>query len=191
MNNRYTSDISCCIFYHQLTFYSRQKSEPLQTVNFNYILKTFWLSFFEFQIKLSSRQKKERLQNVQQSQLMNPSRPTLDEYPDEFQYDENVKSFACHSQTVSRLHVQETPPGPVLETPLDWDWCHVRETVWKFKNNHSGQTPKFDLENMAKLSTLDILWMALLQTVSRQRPERAVSDPHVGRVNRVFHLPLD
>ena len=119
MNNRYTSDISCCIFYHQLTFYSRRKSESLQTVNFNTILKASRLSFFEFQIKLSSRQKKERLQNVQQSQLMNPSRPTLDEYPDEFQYDENVKSFACHSQTVSRLNFQEKPPGPVLETPLD------------------------------------------------------------------------
>ena len=57
---------------------------------------------------------------------MNPPRPTLVEYPDKFQNNDIPR--LCPDWTS-----QEMPPGPVLETPFDCDWLHVRETVWTFK----------------------------------------------------------
>ena len=50
-----------------------------------------------------------------------------------------------------------------------------------FKSFRSGRTPKIDLAKMTKSISLDTLWITLRQTVSRHPPERAFSDPHVGK----------
>ena len=109
-----------------------------------------------------------------------PDKLPFGKHPDEFQNDENKKIVHTIPRLCPDCTSTKCRPGHVLGTPFGWGRLNVRETVWMFKKFCSGRIPKFDLAKRTKIHTLDTLWITLPQTVSRQPPERAFSNPHVG-----------